>query len=132
VIDYAIDREHRLVKARMHDSTSFVDLVAHISSLAQNPGFNPAFDLIFEISPAATFAILPVEVEFVKLVKQWMEQRRGTKWAFVVPFGTAHAHMEYVLGRLVQTHVRLRLFETEKEALEWLAADTPDDTRAVG
>ena len=123
MIDYVIDREQRLVKTRMTGSTTFDGLVTHLSNLARDPAFDRSFNLIFTVSPDATFSVLPVEEDLQQLIKQWATRRKGTKWAFWVPFGTAHVHMQFVLGLLVQNDVQIRLFDNEATALQWLGEE---------
>jgi len=125
MIEYTIDQDQKLVKARMSGTTTLVDLATHISSLAKNPKFDPAFNLIFEVSQDATFSILATETEFRTLLKEWTERRKGAKWAFWVPFGVTHTHMQFALGLLDQRNVRMRVFEDEKSALDWLAEADP-------
>jgi hypothetical protein len=125
MINYVIDKELRLVKARMTGSTTLVGLVTHISNLARDPDFDPSLNLIFEVAPDATFSILPVESEFRQLVKQWTSRRKGVKWAFWAPYGVTHAHMQFAIGTLDQNDVEMRLFEHEADALKWLSGAAP-------
>ena len=98
-----------------------VDLATHLSSLGKNPQFDPSFNLIMEVAPDATFCILANESEFKDLLKGWATRRRGAKWAFWAPFGVAYTHMQFALGMLDKRDVSMRLFETEENALAWLA-----------
>ncbi|MGB8356188.1 MAG: hypothetical protein WCD79_19985 [Chthoniobacteraceae bacterium] len=126
MIKYVIDREQRLVKARMSGATGLVGLVTHIANLAKDPAFDPSFNLLFEVAPDATFSILPIEAELQKLIKQWTTRRQGVKWAFWAPFGTAYAHLEFALGILYKGHVQMRLFDNEESAMNWLNETAPD------
>jgi len=67
---------------------------------------------------------LPNELEFRKLLKRWADRRKGAKWAFWAPYGVTYTHMQFALGLLDQRSVQMRLFESEENALAWLA-DVP-------
>ena len=120
MINYVIDRDLRLVKAKMTGSTDLVGLVTHIANLARDPAFDPTFHLIFEVTRDATFSILPVEYELQKLLKQWTARRKGVKWAFWAPFGVAYTHLEFALSVLYKGDVWMNLFDNEEAALQWL------------
>jgi hypothetical protein len=127
MISYTIDSESGLVRARMAGATTLVSLVSHISNLAKDPQFNPSMNLIFEVEPEATFSLLPVEVEFRNLIKQWASRRKGARWAFWVPFGATYSHLQFAIGTLDQQDVQMRLFENEQSAIQWLVGGESSD-----
>lgn len=120
MIEYTIDECQKLVRARMSGTTTLVDVVIHIANLAKDPKFNPAYNLIFEVAQDASFVVLANEKEFRTLLKSWTQRRKGVKWAFWVPYGVTHAHMQFALGLLDQRDVEMRLFDSEHKALTWL------------
>ena len=120
MIQYGIDGAQRLISARMTGQISLVDLMIHISNLSKDPDCDPGFNLLFEVADDVTFAILPAEKEFETLIKEWMEHRKGIKWAFWAPMGVAYSHVQYAFETLNLKRPHARLFQNRHSALSWL------------
>jgi len=120
MIEYGIDGTQRLITARMTGCISLIDLMAHIIAISRDHDCDPAFNLLFAVADDVTFAILPAEREFETLIKEWIEHRKGIKWAFWAPVGVAHSHVQYALEILHLKHSYVGLFQNEHTALNWL------------
>ena len=124
MIQYRIDGAKLLVLARMTGSNTLVDLMIHITNVARDADYRPSCNLLFEVAGDVTFVIMPAEREFETLIREWMEHRKGVKWAFWAPMGVAYSQVQYALETLGLKSPHAQLFQDEHTARNWLSGQS--------
>ncbi len=121
MISSHIEPAHRLITTRLAGRLSPQDLAAQLYRIIRDPKFTADLNGMIvaldaeSIPTAAQFALLR------PILKLWLTQRSGARWAVVVPNAQARDVVESWMHELHVTAVT-KCFTSEGAALAWLMA----------
>lgn len=126
MIRYKIDTQERLVRTEMSGHNTYADFVAYLADILTDEAYDANYNTLFRVTPGASGSIAGCEPNFKDLLEKLETDRKGVRWAVVVPNHTYLSWIRLMLDNVVLDSIELRLFIDEDDALHWLCDHRPD------
>lgn len=119
MIKYTIETSLHLLEVRIHNAVTILDFVNFLAGVSKDLQYGPLLKSLFIVeSNAQLVNLLP---EFVSTFLQRVDTSSGPEvWAFVLSDETQKAIFLRALQNFVPRRIKVRLFEDEFQALQWL------------
>ncbi len=122
MIEYAIETSLHLLQVRVSNSVSLLDLVNFVVKVQKEPQYGPTLNTLFIVETDALLAKLVPEA--VSTFFRRVEESGGpAKWAIVVSEESQKSILSSALQDFVPKRLRLRVFDDELLALQWLKSN---------
>ena len=122
MIEYAIETSLHLLQVRVSNSVSLLDLVNFVVKVQKEPQYGPTLNTLFIVETDALLAKLVPEA--VSTFFRRVEKSGGpANWAIVVSEESQKSILSSALQDFVPKRLRLRVFDDELLALQWLKSN---------
>lgn len=118
--DHRIDRERRLVLSWGAEPLLAQELVEHQATLAREPGFEPDFDQLWDLTAVERFEIREADL---KRLAHSPYFGRGARRAIVVRTDLAYGMARQFEALRSVAPDEVRIFRSMEEARAWLGLD---------
>jgi hypothetical protein len=119
MINYTIETSLHLLEVRIQNAVTILDFVNFLAGVSKDLRYGPLLKSLFIVeNNARLINLLP---EFVSTFLQRVDTSNGPEvWAFVLPDEAQKAIFLRALQNFVPRRIKIRLFEDEFRALQWL------------
>jgi hypothetical protein len=122
VIAYTIETSLHLMQVRVSDSVRLLDLANFVAEVQKNPLYGPALKTLFLVDTNAL--LVKIDPGSLSTFFRKVEQSGGSAtWAIVVTNESHKSVFSAALQNFVSKRLRLRIFDEELTALQWLKSN---------
>jgi hypothetical protein len=122
VIEYTIEAPLHLLQVRASGTVSLLDLVNFVAGLEKDRQYGPRVKTLFIVeSDAILLKLIPESLS--RFFHRVEESGRSATWAIVVSDESHKSTFSVALHNLAPKRLRLRVFDDELLALQWLKSN---------
>jgi hypothetical protein len=119
-IRYWIDKDRKLIRAELTGSFTIEEMFNVIKDTLNDPGFEKGFNILSNHLKVKRFITTPQVKGLAGLLASFRHVLENAKWAVVTVNPASFGMMRMLAVYLEDVPMELRIFETEREALQWL------------
>jgi hypothetical protein len=122
VIEYSIETSLHLLQVRVGDAVSLLDLVNFSAKVQKDPQYRPTLNTLFTVETDTLLEKLgPGSLS--TFFRRFEESGGPTAWAIVLSDESHKCVFSAALENFVPKRLRLRVFDDELPALQWLKSN---------
>jgi len=120
-ITYNIDTEKNIIFTQIKGEINLINLLIHMNNVENDKKFKKGLNTLADLT-GAFINIDFYELSQLKFHFKEKEKIRGNcKWAVLVNQQTVFNFISMVLPQINLSKIKIKLFKSNKEALEWLS-----------
>ena len=122
MFSHKIDKLQGIIFTRASGIPSTVTMIDHIQRVLNDPDFDAKYNSIIVLEENTHIAGVPTEkIETIRRVLDgYAQQRKGRNWAVVAPSERQQAFLKINLELISPVKFNIRIFQSEKDALNWI------------
>lgn len=121
MIDYSIIEEEKLLYCNISGKIKLLNFTDYIDQLVMDEKFHPKLNTIIKISENTTISYANEAAGIGQFFTQFVQQRKGVAWAFVMPNETTMGLTRLIMEEVDSSPINVGYFNTEEEAKKWIA-----------
>jgi hypothetical protein len=119
-IRYWIDKDRRLVRFTLSGVFSTREMFDAVGGALRDPKIEKGFDVLSDHSRIERFITTPEVTDLVQFIAGFNSLMKDAKWAVITRHPASYGMMRMLSVYLENIPMKLRLFESEDDALDWL------------